>query len=146
MANDFNRNTPTNVLYTKVQEYLLDAKKQWQCMPMKDKRGYPDRVLFLGVPGGQIRFFLDYKSNPYKFSRSDLVIHFLMDATYVPMGYFYNIYGKEDSLVGLVRNLDTNKDAVYYKELFIDTGGLRELAESVYVRVYERVCTELFSK
>lgn len=141
MANKLKSAMSDVELYRAVQGYLLDDKERWDCipsLPSQEAQGRPDRKLFLGVRGAHIRFYLDYQSNPDKCSHHDLEIHFLGYgyADHVPAGYFYSPWGKENSLLGLVHNLDTDRDVVHRRGLWIDVGKLRELAESVYARVY----------
>lgn len=108
MANELNIHMSSEELYQKIHEYLLDYTKPWKALSRLRNN---DRELFLDVPGTQIVFFLDYKSNLDKCLHPDLIVYF---------------WGRGD-----------NKwDGDGYKELYIDSGEMRTLAESVYKRVY----------
>ena len=106
MANELNIHMSSEELYQKIHEYLLDYTKPWKALSRLRNN---DRELFLDVPGVQIVFYLDYKSNLDKCLHPDLIVYF---------------WGRGD------------KDGDGYKELYIDSGEMRTLAESVYKRVY----------
>ncbi len=115
-----NRHMSNDEVYQVVQGYLSDDKVLWGAIP-KSSSNTSSRKLFLNITGAQIRLYLDYSTNPYRFAHSDLdILFWVEDEKHLEDCYAYLYAGRID-----------------YKNLFINNvKGMRELAESVYKRAY----------